>query len=991
MRLLFVLLAVTLGVAYFGELALMLVLPQFLPADAGNLTGALLNASLLSLLLFSITLPLMLHYRQRNLRVARRALRLQHTLDQHAIVSITDVTGRITFANDRFCEISGYARDELLGQNHRLLKSGEHPPELYAEMWRTITQGRTWHGEVCNRNKAGGHYWVNATITPFQNDRGKPEEYVAIRTEITVQKMLEKAARQREIWLRTVLDNLGEGVYTLDAQGRLSYLNAEAQRLIGWRFEELAGRELHDIIHHHSADGRVLPAEQCPVDLALRDNHSYCSHDEVFYHKNGTAFPVAMTGAPLVMDGERQGSVAVFSDMREERLLQKRLLEAKNTAEEATRLKADFLSTMSHEIRTPLNGVIGMTDLLLDTALDNEQTEFARIIKMSADALLAIINDILDFSKIEAGRLLLEHTEFSLRQVVESSIDLLAAKANEKSLTLASFISPALSDQLIGDPTRIRQILLNFLSNAIKFTSSGEVLASASLDSSAPGEAGPRRQMVRIAVKDSGIGLSEAARAHLFQPFSQADSSTTRKYGGTGLGLSICKRLVHAMGGEIGADSVPGEGSSFWVRIPLEVDTRIAAHMPPEAPLRGKRVLVADDSAGGRTLWRSYFESWQMHVEAVDSFTGLSQRLADMARAGASPDLLLLVESLSGPPLREVVADLPAQHRRSLICCLAKPDRQLSLELAALGVMVMHQPMKQSTLFDQLLKALRLMPDAPANGSSDPVGREQAHQVAARRQLLLAEDNPINQRVAVHVLSKLGYAVDVVDNGALAVAAVARGDYALVLMDCQMPEMDGFEATAAIRRAEMNSRRHVPIVAMTANAFQGDRERCLAAGMDDYLAKPVDAARLKALLATWLPEPAPLAQPMPLPAMTGQSAVAEADPPAIDLQRLSDLFGDDLAVIDELLTLFQQSLAPLSERLQREVRERSRNLQSLAHELRGSASNVGALPLAELARKLESSAPAGDWAEIEQLAGRIDQELLRSSDFINQYQVRLIA
>ena len=986
MRLLFVLLAVTLGVVFFGELAIMRLLPQLLPADAGEWTESLLDAGLLSLLIALIILPLMLHFRQRNLRVARRALRLQHTLDLHAIVSITDVTGRITFANDRFCEISGYARHELIGQNHRLLKSGEHPPEVYAEMWRTISQGRTWHGEICNRNKTGGHYWVNATITPFINELGKPEEYVAIRTEITAQKLLEKAARQREIWLRTVLDNLGEGVYTLDAQGRLSYLNAEAQRLIGWRFEELAGKQLHDIIRHHRADGSILPAVECPINLALLDNRSYCSNDEVFYHKNGTAFPVAMTGAPLIMDGERQGSVAVFSDMREELLLQQHLLEAKNVAEETTRLKADFLSTMSHEIRTPLNGVIGMTDLLLDTALDSEQSEFARIIKMSADALLAIINDILDFSKIEAGRLQLEHTEFSLRQVVEDSIDLLAAKANEQGLTLASFISPELPDQLIGDPTRIRQILLNFLSNAIKFTSRGEVLASISMDSGAPGEADDQehRQIVKIAVRDSGIGLSEAARMQLFQPFSQADSSTTRKYGGTGLGLSICKRLVDAMGGEIGADSLPGAGATFWARIPLEVDTGMAAATPPERPLRGKRVLVADDSAGSRSIWRSYFESWQMHVEAVDSFTGLRERLAEITSKSGSPDLLLLAESLSGPPLLEVVGGLPAQVRRALICCLVKPDRQAGLELAALGAMVMHQPMKQSTLFELVHKALRLSPGSQAGASPVPVGRTVAR--TDRRQLLLAEDNPINQRVAVHVLSKLGYAVDVVDNGTLAVAAVAGGDYALVLMDCQMPEMDGFEATAAIRRAEMNSRRHVPIVAMTANAFQGDRERCLAAGMDDYLAKPVDAARLRSLLAAWLPEQAPLAELLTAPVMPANGA--ETDPPAIDLKRLNDLFGDDLDVIDELLTLFQQSLVPLSERLRQEVQERSRNLQSLAHELRGSASNVGALPLAKLARQLESTATAGDWAEIEALATRIDRELVRNSDFINQYQVR---
>ena len=397
LRLLFILLAVMLSVTFLGELAIMLALPHLLPADVSEWASTLLDAGLLAALLTVVMLPLMLHFRQRSLRVARRALRLQFTLDQHAIVSITDVTGCITFANERFCEISGYTRLELIGQNHRILKSGVHPPEVFEDMWRTIAQGKTWHGQVCNRNKAGGLYWVHATITPFMNARGKPEEYIAIRTEITAQKDLEKVSRQQEAWLRTILDNLGEGVYTLDEHGKLNYLNAEAERLIGWRLDELAGKGLHDIIHHHRTDGRPLPAAECPIHLAMRDRRVYRSGDEVFFHRDGTPLPVKITGAPLALEGEWQGSVAVFSDMREQRLLNQHLLEARNAAEGAMRLKADFLSTMSHEIRTPLNGVIGMTDLLLDTPLDNEQTEFARIIKTSADALLALINDILDF------------------------------------------------------------------------------------------------------------------------------------------------------------------------------------------------------------------------------------------------------------------------------------------------------------------------------------------------------------------------------------------------------------------------------------------------------------------------------------------------------------------------------------------------------------------------------------------------------------------
>ena len=982
LRLLLGALAVMLAVAFFGELAIMFALPHLLPPDASELTRTLLDSGMLALLLTAVILPLLLNLRSRNLRVLRRALRLQYTLDQHAIVSMTDVTGRITFANDRFCEISGYSRQELLGKNHRILKSGVHPPEVYADMWRTIANGGTWNGDVCNRNKAGGFYWVHATITPFLNERGKPEEYVAIRTEITAQKELEKVSQRQEAWLRTILDNLGEGVYTLDARGKLAYLNAEGERLIGWRLEELAGKGLHDIIHHHRPDGSALAAAECPIHLAMRDHRVYRSSDEVFFHKDGSSLPVKITGAPLALDGEWQGSVAVFSDMREERLLQQHLLDAKNAAEDATRLKGDFLSTMSHEIRTPLNGVIGMTDLLLDTPLDNEQTEFARTIKVSADALMAIINDILDFSKIEAGRLVLERTNFSLRQIVEGSLDVLAARAQEKQLTLASFIAPELPDHIIGDPTRIRQILLNFLSNAIKFTERGEVVASAILEDS--GTADPQRVVVRLAVRDCGIGLNETAKAGLFQPFSQADSSTTRKYGGTGLGLSICKRLAEAMDGEIGVDSVSGQGSTFWVRIPLEVAEEKRGPAPTDLVLRGKHIVVSGGDAGRQAIWCAYFKAWEVECDPVAGLHELRRHLTELHARGMTPDVVLLAEPLPDATLTDAVDALQAPGRIPMVCCLSRPDRDLKEKLTALGVDSLQLPLKQSTLQSALTAALGAAGTTPGRRTSDAIERGGAvPQSGFRHRLLLAEDNPVNQRVAVHMLNKLGYAVEVVDNGALAVAAVAGGNFALVLMDCQMPEMDGFAATAAIRSAEAQSR-HLPIVAMTANAMQGDRERCLAAGMDDYLAKPIDISLLAEMLSAWLPANA--AGPVS-PAPPAAKPV-EADPDAIDMQRLTDLFGADDAVIDELLTVFQQSLRPLRERLRHEVLGRGSALKAITHELRGAAANVGASPMSELAGRLESMVPGGNWSEIEPQAALVDREFDRIDGFVARYAQR---
>jgi CheY-like chemotaxis protein len=394
------------------------------------------------------------------------------------------------------------------------------------------------------------------------------------------------------------------------------------------------------------------------------------------------------------------------------------------------------------------------------------------------------------------------------------------------------------------------------------------------------------------------------------------------------------------MGGEIGVDSVPGEGSSFWVKVPLEVaPEKRAAPGPSDAVLHGRRVLVAGGGIGGDSIFRTYFEAWRMDFEAVASLAELRGRLTEREARGLTTDALLLAHPLTDATVADAVAALRAQGTWPMVCCLARPDRETKSALAATSAWWCNRSSNR-----RLLGALATAPGRGANHPRAQADRccaipdEADRQVAAQHRLLLAEDNPVNQRVAVHMLGKLGYAVDVVDNGALAVAAVAGGNYALVLMDCQMPEMDGFAATAAIRRAEARSR-HLPIVAMTANAMQGDREQCLAAGMDDYLAKPIDATRLAALLAEWLPtdaasDAAGCARAVPDSVCRGfrfagrQAPTLDTNPAAIDMRRLTDLFGDDEGVIDELLTVFQQSLQPLRERLKREVREHGDELKT---------------------------------------------------------------
>ncbi len=774
-----------------------------------------------------------------------------------AIILVLDRDGCVVRFNTAAESFTGYSFADIQDQPfawERFLPPEQRGAarEVFAQFIGGDSPDRFQSSWINSRGKSRVMDWSNSVML---DDNGDPQYLVTIGVDVTQQILLEKEARQQEDWLRTIIDHLGEGVYTLDAKGGLSYINSQAERMLGWTFEEMRGRNVHELIHHHRRDGSPLPAADCPIYRAMHAAEIYRSSDEVFFHKDGTALPVKVSGAPLLRAGVHSGSVVMFSDMRTQRMLQERLVAAKEAAEEAARLKSDFLSTMSHEIRTPLNGVMGMADLLFDTRLDADQVEFVRIIRTSADALRAIIDDILDFSKIEAGRLELESIDFSLRKVVQNSMDILAVKAREAGLTLAHDIDPRLPDHFNGDPVRIRQVLLNFLSNAIKFTKRGEIRVRAE---PAPCDGtGEPRIGVRLSVRDAGIGISEEAQARLFQAFIQADSSTTRRFGGTGLGLAICRRLVDAMGGQIGVQSAPGKGSTFWISVPLRPGKAPPAPVPALAPA--------------------------------------------------------------------VLAQVPA------------------------------------------------LAPAPAVAGAVP---------PSAKPLLLAEDNPINQRVAALVLRKLGYTVEIVENGAEAVRQAASGRHALVLMDCQMPEMDGFEAAAAIRRAEAGTAIHLPIVAMTANAIEGDRERCIAAGMDDYISKPIDADRLREVLAIWtLAQATPAAAP---PASSPSPAVT-SDMPAVDMTRLNELFEGDRAAIVDLLGVFRESMRDIQGRIAGEVSAHGDALAELAHEVRGMAGNLGAQGLHDLATRCELAANAADWAKVDALGPSLDREIGRVLDFVEDF------
>ena len=1006
---------------------------------------------------------------QRHLEAALAELANQKfALDQHGIVSITDVGGSIQYVNDKFVQISGYSREELLGQNHRLINSEVHPPEFFANLWQTIQSGAVWHGEVCNRAKSGQLYWVQATIVPLKNAAGVPAQYIAIRTEITKRKLMEAAVKATEARLRHITNtvpgvlfecqvNAHTGVArytfvserlrevrgldpaTLMADGSVSarqidpedrerciqgVLVAAAQRS-NWQDEfriqlpdgslrwlrgqarpepELtpegavtytgiwqdvtqqkeASARLREITEsipvavfqvHSTADGHVNvrffsaalqricglapdevlgdfstamacvhPDDQAPlrasfVSAVVRKRP--WALDYRLIHKN--------TGQVVWVHGEAQAKTAddggllwngYLADVSEARAVSEELLKAKEGAEAANRAKSDFLANMSHEIRTPMNGIIGMTELALNGPLSEEQREFLGIVKSSSDSLLRVINDILDFSKIEAGKLLIERIPFHLGRTVGETLKALAVRAADRGLELVCDIDANVPLRVQGDPGRLRQVLMNLVGNAIKFTEHGEVVLRLT-------QAG---DMLQFTVADTGIGIPSDKLASIFEAFSQEDSSITRRYGGTGLGLTISARLVDALGGRIWVESELGRGSEFHFTLPLVLDARPAQAPPDPRGFENLDVLLVDDNAVNRRVLSGMLQSLGVSVVQAESgavaLSTLASRRFDVVMLDAHmPDL-------DGFSTAERILALPEHAQTPLLMLSSAATKGDGLRSQQSGIRAyLSKPFTREELQQVMLRVLQ----APSAEQAELVTRHVVNDQTMSLNILLVDDHPVNRQLATKLLSRWGHRVTTADNGQQALDALAQSRFDLVLMDMMMPVLDGLEATRRFRASEQGPR--TPVFAMTAKAMQGDREQCLAAGMDDYISKPIDIAEFQRLVQRCV-----LAQQAPVAEQEPDEAV-EAGLPLLTFDYDAGLAAVDQEVVHIIADVFLVHWPKDEVKLRQALAQGDlETVMHVTHATKSTMGMFGAQPIIELAAHLEALSERGETA-----------------------------
>ncbi|HIJ90788.1 MAG: PAS domain S-box protein [Desulfobulbaceae bacterium] len=870
-------------------------------------------------------------------------------------IVITDASGNIEYANPFFCSVTGYELAEVVGKNPRVLKSDTHDPAFYQNLWQTVNAGKTWQGEICNRKKDGSLFWEHAFIAPVTDKDGKIVSIIAVKEDISERKQLTDELRERSEMIASIATAALSAIIMIDNRGLISFWNKAAEKIFGWSRDEVLGVDLHQLIvsdddqkkflanFDHFRQSGTGPVVGRQVELtAIR--------------RNSEEFPVEISLSAIRIKGEWH-AVGIVNDISERKDAQKNILIARDEAEAANQAKSDFLARMSHEIRTPMNAIIGLSDLALEMELSPKLQDYLGKISSSGKNLLYIINDILDFSKIEAKKLEIESHSFSLEKILADLAGVTTLKAEEKGIEFMFSVAPDVPDRLIGDSLRLGQVLINLTSNAIKFTQKGEViLYIAMVDRS------PERLTLRFSVRDTGMGLTEDQIGNLFTPFSQADGSISRNYGGTGLGLAICKRLVDLMGGGFEVQSRPGQGSTFsFTAVFASHPNALESHSFP-VELQGLRVLVVEDNPATREILHKALDSYSFLTTVVESGEKGIEEFRRAARAETPFDFLLLdylLPGINGDGVARAVREMQEDVKQPKILVLTSVGAAKIVEtcIDAGCDAVIDKPVSRSGLFNAIIRLYGQENSAGATGSAESEKNDVLRMLAGTK-ILVVEDNQINQEVAREVLQRAGVLVDIANTGEEALGLVVKNEYDLVLMDIQMPGMDGLETTGKIRASGIKRLAALPIVAMTAHAIKGDAELSLAAGMNDHITKPINPKVLFATIGKWLaPDSRPTVLSPPQEALPMLSSDAELSGQVSGLdQRLALERLGSVDLYKSVLFQFCENYSAAADTIIDEMRSRHWEEARLRlHSLKGVVGTICAKELYDITVYLEKN------------------------------------